>query len=247
MLPATASNGSSITSQNGSVTVQADKGDISVIGSDIDAKGGTATLSAKGDVTIGEATDTASSSSKYGSKKASEATTTAEGSLVSGQTGVSIASTGGNVTISASDVTAGDATHTADANIQAAGNIVIAAGKDTDETTSDSKKSGFLSSSKTHTHTYDENTVGSSIAASGNINVNAGGEAVVSGSEMTAAMISASPARPLPSWGPRKSTRATSRPRSPASASAPAAGLSPSMAATARRSARVRPTMSDRR
>ncbi|NTJ02363.1 hypothetical protein G6K93_18475 [Agrobacterium rhizogenes] len=73
MLPATASNGSSITSQNGSVTVQADKGDISVIGSDIDAKGGTATLSAKGDVTIGEATDTASSSSKSGSKKASEA------------------------------------------------------------------------------------------------------------------------------------------------------------------------------
>ncbi|NTI46668.1 beta strand repeat-containing protein, partial [Rhizobium rhizogenes] len=54
------SNGSSITSGNGSVTVQADKGDISVIGSDIDAKGGTATLSAKGDVTIGEATDSAS-------------------------------------------------------------------------------------------------------------------------------------------------------------------------------------------
>ncbi|NTI88988.1 hypothetical protein G6L87_18090, partial [Agrobacterium rhizogenes] len=180
------SNGSSITSGNGSVTVQADKGDISVIGSDIDAKGGTATLSAKGDVTIGEATDTASSSSKYGSKKASEATTTAEGSLVSGQTGVSIASTGGNVTISASDVTAGDATHTADANIQAAGNIVIASGKDTDETTSDSKKSGFLSSSKTHTHTYDETNVGSSISATGNVTAKAGGETVISGSEMAA-------------------------------------------------------------
>ncbi|WP_210268551.1 beta strand repeat-containing protein [Rhizobium rhizogenes] len=180
------SNGSSITSGNGSVTVQADKGDISVIGSDIDAKGGTATLSAKGDVTIGEATDTASSSSKSGSKKASEATTTAEGSSVSGQTGVSIASTGGNVTISASDVTAGDATHTADANIQAAGNIVIASGKDTDETTSDSKKSGFLSSSKTHTHTYDETNVGSSISATGNVTAKAGGETVISGSEMAA-------------------------------------------------------------
>ncbi|WP_210268695.1 beta strand repeat-containing protein [Rhizobium rhizogenes] len=180
------SNGSSITSGNGSVTVQADKGDISVIGSDIDAKGGTATLSAKGDVTIGEATDTASSSSKYGSKKASEATTTAEGSLVSGQTGVSIASTGGNVTIWASDVTAGDATHTADANIQAAGNIVIASGKDTDETTSDSKKSGFLSSSKTHTYTYDETNVGSSISATGNVTAKAGGETVISGSEMAA-------------------------------------------------------------
>ncbi|NTF95218.1 hypothetical protein G6L33_18435, partial [Agrobacterium rhizogenes] len=180
------SNGSSITSGNGSVTVQADKGDISVIASDIDAKGGTATLSAKGDVTIGEATDSASSSSKSGSKKASEATTTAEGSSVSGQTGVSIASTGGNVTISASDVTAGDATHTADANIQAAGNIVIASGKDTDETTSDSKKSGFLSSSKTHTHTYDETNVGSSISATGNVNVTAGGETVISGSEMAA-------------------------------------------------------------
>ncbi|MBB3405804.1 hypothetical protein FHT84_006089, partial [Rhizobium sp. BK289] len=180
------SNGSSITSQNGNVTVQADAGNISVIGSDVDAKGGTANLAAKGDITVGEATDSASSSSKSGSKKASEATTTANGSSISGQTGVGIASSGGNVTISASDVTAGDATHTANANIQAANNVVIASGKDTRETTSDSKSSGFLSSSKTHTHTYDENTVGSSIAASGNITVNAGGEAVVSGSEMAA-------------------------------------------------------------
>ncbi|NTG22566.1 filamentous hemagglutinin N-terminal domain-containing protein [Agrobacterium rhizogenes] len=180
------SNGSSITSQNGGVTIQADKGDISVIGSDVDAKGGAATLSAKGDVTIGEATDSASSSSKSGSKKASEATTTAEGSSVSGQTGVNIGSSKGNVTISASDVTAGDATHTADANIQAAGNIVIASGKDTDETTSDSKKSGFLSSSKTHTHTYDETNVGSSISATGNVTAKAGGETVISGSDIAA-------------------------------------------------------------
>jgi len=180
------SNASSITSQNGNVTVQADTGNISVIGSDVNAMGGTANLIAKGDVTIGEATDSASSSSKSGSKKASEATTTANGSSISGQTGVDIASSGGNVTISASDVTAGDATHTANANIQAAGNVVIASGKDTDETTSDSKKSGFLSSSKTHTHTYDEDTVGSSISASGNVTVSAGNEAVVSGSSITA-------------------------------------------------------------
>jgi filamentous hemagglutinin len=183
---AVTSNGSSITSQNGNVTVQADAGNISVIGSDVDAKGGAANLIAKGDVTIGEATDSASSSSKSGSKKSTEATTTAEGSSISGQTGVSIASTGGDVTISASDVTAGDASHTADANISAAGNIVIASGKDTDETTSDSKKSGFLSSSKTHTHTYDEDTVGSSVSASGNVNVAANGETVVSGSSMAA-------------------------------------------------------------
>jgi filamentous hemagglutinin len=183
---AVSSNASSITSQNGNVTVQADKGAISVIGSDVNAKGGTANLIAKGDVTIGEATDTASSSSSSGKKKASEATTTAEGSSISGQTGVGIASTGGDVTISASDVTAGDASHTADANISAAGNIVIASGKDTDETTSDSKKSGFLSSSKTHTHTYDEDTVGSSVSASGNANVAANGETVVSGSSMAA-------------------------------------------------------------
>ncbi|SCB51384.1 Haemagluttinin repeat-containing protein [Rhizobium lusitanum] len=180
------SNASSITSQNGNVTVQADTGNISVIGSDVNAMGGTANLIAKGDVTIGEATNSASSSSKSGSKKSTDATTTAEGSSISGQTGVDIASSSGNVTISASDVTAGDATHTANANLQAAGNIVIASGKDTDETTSDSKKSGFLSSSKTHTHTYDEDTVGSSISASGNITVNAGGEAVVSGSEIAA-------------------------------------------------------------
>ena len=183
---AVTSNGSSITSQNGNVTVQADMGNISVIGSDVDAKGGIANLAAKGDITVGEATDSASSSSKSGSKKASEATTTANGSSISGQTGVGIASSGGSVTISASDVTAGDETHTANANIQAANNVVIASGKDTKETTSDSKSSGFLSSSKTHTHTYDENTVGSSISASGNITVNAGGEAVVSGSQMVA-------------------------------------------------------------
>ncbi|MGV1761855.1 hemagglutinin repeat-containing protein [Rhizobium sp. A22-96] len=180
------SNGSSITSGNGSVSVQTDNGNISVIGSDIDAKGGTANLIAKGDVTIGEAINSASSSSSSGKKKASEATTTAQGSSISGQTGVNIASTGGNVTISASDVAAGDAAHTADANILAAGNIIIASGKDTKETTTDSKKSGFLSSSKTHTHTYDEDTVGSSISASGNVNVAASGETVVSGSNIAA-------------------------------------------------------------
>ncbi len=180
------SNASSITSQNGNVTVQADTGNISVIGSDIDAKGGTANLIAKGDVTIGEATDSASSSSQSGSRKATETTTTAQGSSISGQTGVNIASTGGNVTVSASDVTAGDAAHTAKANISAAGNIVIASGKDTKETTSDSKKSGFLSSSKTHTHTYDEDTVGSSVSASGDVTVNAGSAAVVSGSNIAA-------------------------------------------------------------
>ncbi|ENN88487.1 filamentous hemagglutinin family outer membrane protein [Rhizobium freirei PRF 81] len=183
---AVTSNASSVTSQNGHIAVEADTGNISVIGSDIAAKGGTANLIAKGDVTIGEAIDSASSSSKSGSKKATETTTTAEGSSISGQTGVNIASTAGDVTISASDVTAGDATHTANANISAAGNIVIASGKDTDETTSDSKSSGFLSSSKTHTHSYDENNVGSSISASGNINANGGGETVVSGSNMAA-------------------------------------------------------------
>ncbi len=88
--------------------------------------------------------------------------------------------------MSASDVTAGDAAHTANANISAADNIVIASGKDTKETTSDSKKSGFLSSSKTHTHTYDEDTVGSSVSASGNVNVAANGETVVSGSQIAA-------------------------------------------------------------
>ncbi|ENN86025.1 filamentous hemagglutinin family outer membrane protein [Rhizobium freirei PRF 81] len=183
---AVTSNASSIISQNGNVTVQANTGNISVIGSDIDAKGGAANLIAKGDITIGEATDTASSSSSSGKTKSSETTTTAVGSSISGQTGVNISSTAGDVTISASDVKAGDATHTADANIQAAGNVLIASGKDTKETTSDSKSSGFLSSSKTHTHTYDEDTVGSSISASGDVTVNSGGASVVSGSSIAA-------------------------------------------------------------
>ncbi|MFS8048050.1 hemagglutinin repeat-containing protein [Rhizobium sp. BR 314] len=183
---AVTSNASSIASQNGGVTVQADTGNISVIGSHVDAAGSSANLIAKGDVTIGEATDMASSSSSSGKTKSSETTTTAQGSSITGQTGVNIGSTDGNVTISASNVTAGDETHQSNANIQAAGNIVIASGKDTDETTSDSKKSGFLSSSKTHTHSYDETNVGSSISASGNINASAGAETVVSGSSMAA-------------------------------------------------------------
>ncbi|TRB20778.1 hypothetical protein EXN70_24160, partial [Rhizobium rhizogenes] len=183
------SNGSSITSQNGSVTVQADKGDISVIGSDVYAKGGAANLVAKGDVTVGEATDSASSntSAQRGKKKSSEETTTAVGSSVSGQTGVNVISTQGDVTVSASQIAAGDVSHTADVNLSAAnGNTIVAAGKNTDEAISDSKKSGFLSSSKTHTHSYDETNVGSSISATGNVNVTAGGETVVSGSDIAA-------------------------------------------------------------
>jgi len=181
-----ANNGSSITSKNGGVTVEADNGGIGIIGSEIAAEGGAAKLIAKGDITIGEATDSASFSGQSGSKKTSETMTAARGSSISGQTGVGIASTGGNVTISASSVEAGDATHTADATIKAAGNVVIASGKNTDETTSDSKSRGFLSSKKTHTHSYDEYTVASLLAGTGNVTVDAGGEAVVSGSKVNA-------------------------------------------------------------
>ncbi|MGO4569429.1 beta strand repeat-containing protein, partial [Rhizobium sp. 2YAF20] len=179
--------GSSITSGNGGVTVEADNGSIGVIGSSIDAKGGSASLIAKNDITIGETTDSASAASQSGSKKASETTATAKGSEISGQTGVNVISTQGDITISASQIAAGDATHTANANLSAAnGNILVASGKDTNETTSDSKSSGFLSTSKTHTHSYDEATVGSSISATGNINSVAGGENVISGSNMAA-------------------------------------------------------------
>ncbi|PST17643.1 hypothetical protein C7U61_18650 [Rhizobium sp. JAB6] len=183
---AVTSNGSSITSDSGSVVVQAYNGDISVVGSDINSKSGSANLFANGDVTVGEAIDSASSSSSSGKTKRSETTTTANGSSISGQGGINIGSKSGDVTISASQVVAGDASHKTDANISAAGNIVVASGKDTDETISDSKKSGFLSSSKTHTHTYDEDTVGSSISASGNVTINAGGESVISGSSVAA-------------------------------------------------------------
>ncbi|MGO4568197.1 beta strand repeat-containing protein [Rhizobium sp. 2YAF20] len=179
--------GSSITSNNGGVTVEADNGSIGVIGSSIDANGGAASLIAKNDITIGEATDSASSSSQSGSKKTSETVTIAKGSEISGQTGVNVISKDGDITVSASQIAAGDADHTANANLSAAnGNIIVASGKDTDETTSDSKQSGFLSSSKTHTHSYDEATVGSSISATGDINSNAGGANVLSGSSLHA-------------------------------------------------------------
>ena len=68
-------------------------GNIGVIGSQIAAEGGAANLIAKGDITIGEATDSASTSGQAGSKKTSETVTVAEGSSISGQTGVSITST----------------------------------------------------------------------------------------------------------------------------------------------------------
>jgi filamentous hemagglutinin len=179
-------NGSSITSGNGGVAIEADNGSIGVIGSQIAANGGAATLTAKGDITIGQATDSGSTSGQAGSTKTSETVSIAEGSSISGQTGLNIVSTDGNVVLSASQITAGDASHTADVNIQAAGNVVIASGKDTDETTSDSKSSGFLSSKKTHTHTYDEENVASSVTGSGNVTIGAGGEAVISGSDVSA-------------------------------------------------------------
>ncbi|GAA3105030.1 hypothetical protein GCM10010520_57390 [Rhizobium viscosum] len=185
--------GSQITA-GGSIAAEAG-GNLNVIGSTV-AADGTLGLKAAGDVTIAEAVETTTTDYSYkkkgglfggGKKTTSHAETqTAVGSSVSGGKGVTITS-GGDTTVSASTVSAGDDINkAADLSINAGGNVVIASGKDTDEFTSDSSSHGLLSSSKSHDHRYDETTVGSDISATGNVKLQAGGEAVVSGSSVSA-------------------------------------------------------------
>ncbi|MQB34982.1 two-partner secretion domain-containing protein, partial [Rhizobium rhizogenes] len=132
--------GSTITAGGDIVTKSG--ADINVIGSTMTADGSVG-LQAKDDVTIAQATDaytidTKSSTKKsgfFGSTKENASghleNTTAAGSSISGKDGVTIIS-GGDTTVSASKVTAGDATHTSDLNIQTGGNLIVTAGKDTE-------------------------------------------------------------------------------------------------------------------
>ena len=158
----------------------------------------TTTLSAADNVTIAEARDSAtvdtafedgghgwfSSNSKHETHTESE---TARGSSVSGGTGVAINS-GGDTLISASKVAAGndDPNTKADIAINAGGNLVIASGRDTFSEDRHGKSDGFLSSGSSSSHRYDERIVGSQLSASGNVNLNAGGAAVIMGSKVDA-------------------------------------------------------------
>ncbi|MBB3391050.1 filamentous hemagglutinin [Rhizobium sp. BK275] len=188
----TTATGSEITA-GGSITAEAG-GNLNVIGSTLSADG-TLGLKAAGDVTIAEAVETTTTDYSYkkkgglfggGKKTTSHAETqTLVGSSVSGGKGVAITS-GGDTVISASKVTAGDDTNKADINVTAGGDLLIASGRDTNEFEQASSSKGFLSKKSSTLHSYDEATVASALSASGNVNLNATGNAVIAGSKVTA-------------------------------------------------------------
>nr|NLR85813.1 hypothetical protein [Rhizobium sp. P28RR-XV] len=187
-------NGSTITA--GGDLVAKSKDDINVIGSTMAADGKLG-LQADKNVTIAEATDSATldvkSSSKksgfFGSTKENASghleTTTAAGSALSGKDGVTIIS-GGDTTVSASKVTAGDATHTADLAVQTGGNLIVTAGKDTETENDSAKRKGFLRSGSSSYDGYNETTIGSQLSASGDVNLDAGKAAAIVGSKVNA-------------------------------------------------------------
>ncbi|UTS87459.1 hemagglutinin repeat-containing protein [Rhizobium anhuiense] len=187
-------------SAGGDLSVTAGNGsgdhDLNIVGSKLAADGKLA-LKADGDVTIAEATDTATLdtrlSTKGGFLGTSEKTTThletttAIGSSISGGAGVDITS-GKDTVISASKIEAGkaDDTDPADLNISAGGDLIIASGMDTSAKDDKGSRSGFLSKGSSSHKSYDETTVASELGASGNINLTADGAAVISGSKATA-------------------------------------------------------------
>ncbi|WP_309550706.1 hemagglutinin repeat-containing protein, partial [Rhizobium rhizogenes] len=187
-------NGSTITA--GGDLVAKSNNDINVIGSNMTADG-TLGVQAKNNVTIAEATDSATLDVKSSSKKSGFLgstkenasghleTTTAAGSSLSGKDGVTIIS-GGDTTVSASKVTAGDATHTSDLNIQTGGNLIVTAGKDTETEHDSAKRKGFLRSGSSSYDGYNETTVGSQLSASGDVNLDAGKAAAIVGSKVNA-------------------------------------------------------------
>ncbi|EJZ19934.1 hemagglutinin repeat-containing protein, partial [Rhizobium sp. Pop5] len=187
-------------SAGGDLSVTAGNGsgdhDLNIVGSKLAADGKVG-LKASDDVTIAEATDTATLDTKLSVKggflgKSEKTTThlettTAVGSAITGGGGVEITS-GKDTVISASKIEAGkeDATTPADLNITAGGNLVIASGKDTTAKDDKGSRSGFLSKGSSSHKSYDETTVASELGASGNINLDAGKGAVIAGSKVDA-------------------------------------------------------------
>ncbi|WP_432444665.1 hemagglutinin repeat-containing protein [Rhizobium leguminosarum] len=187
-------------SAGGDLSVTAGSGsgdhDTNIVGSKLAADGKLG-LKADGDVTIAEATDTATLDTKLtikggflGSSEKTTThleTTTAVGSSISGGAGVDLQS-GKDMVISASKIEAGedDGTDTADLNISAGGDLIIASGMDTSAKDDKGSRSGFLSKGSSSYKSFDETTVGSQLIASGDINLDAGKAAVIAGSKVNA-------------------------------------------------------------
>ncbi|WP_409526884.1 hemagglutinin repeat-containing protein [Rhizobium sp. P40RR-XXII] len=191
----TTHTGSEITA-GGDIVAKAG-GDLNVIGSKISADGSVG-LQASGGLTIAEATDSSTldvhSSTKksgfLGSSIKEKANghledTTAVGSAISGNGGATIIS-GGDTTVSASTVTAGDGDHVANLSIQSGGNLVVTAGKDTETENDSAKRKGFLRNGSSSYDAYNETTAGSALSASGDVNLDAGKAAVIAGSKVDA-------------------------------------------------------------
>ncbi|WP_245509931.1 hemagglutinin repeat-containing protein [Rhizobium laguerreae] len=165
--------------------------DLNIVGSRLAADGKVA-LNADGDMTIAEATDTATLDTKLSTKggflgKSEKTTThlettTAVGSVITGGGGVDIES-GKDTVISASGIEAGNEAGAADLNITTKGDLIIASGKDTSAKDDKGSRSGFLSKGSSSYKSYDETTVASELGASGNISLNAGKAAVIAGSQ----------------------------------------------------------------
>ncbi len=188
----TTSLGSEV-SAGGSVMAQAG-GNLNVLGSDINA-GGTVGLKAAGDITIAEAQNltTIDSMSRkkgglFGGKKESKShseTSTTVSSSIMGDKGISIES-GSDTSISASNLVAGTNEEKADIDIKAGGDIIVASGKDISSYSESSSSNGLFSKKSSSQQRYDENTAASQLIASGNINLKADGNAVISGSDVSA-------------------------------------------------------------
>ena len=199
--------GSSITS-GGNVTAIAglDGKDhnLNIIGSSVDADGKVG-LKTTGDINILASQDTQQSrfhmeedggtfgGGKHTSDKSSDGYTL-NGSSISGGDGVNIIS-GGDTTVFSSDIKAGrdDASSQslassggADINIKAGGNITVAAGVDVESRSNHSKTNNILKDTAKEQDTYDETARASKLAATGNINLNAGGAATIAGSSAKA-------------------------------------------------------------
>ncbi|MCJ9696942.1 hemagglutinin repeat-containing protein, partial [Rhizobium sp. PRIMUS64] len=185
-------------SAGGDLSVTAGNGsgdhDLNIVGSKLAADGKVG-LKADGDVTIAEATDTATLDAKLSTKGgflgSSEKTTThletttAVGSAIIGGGGVDITS-GKDTAVSASKIEAGNETAAADLNITTGGDLAIASGKDTSAKDDKGSRSGFLSKGSSSYKSYDETTVGSQLSATGDINLDAGKAAVIAGSNVDA-------------------------------------------------------------
>ncbi|MBB4170808.1 hemagglutinin repeat-containing protein [Rhizobium sp. BK538] len=176
----------------GSVSVTSGSGagdhDLSIIGSGISA-GGKVELKASDDITVAEVEDSSMLDASWKSGRTKNhghfETETTVGSSISGGDGIATTS-GGDTLVSASRLQAGNDGHSADLTMKAGGDLLIASGKDTTTTDVDSKKKGFLSKKSSHRESYDETTVASELGASGNVNLNADGNAVIAGSKVTA-------------------------------------------------------------